>query len=292
MKISFKGIDKFRTKVPALAGKRFAILPTIGIMALILSIIWMSFMYRLPGILSTQQNATIVSSLAPLFGFLLIEILGFLLASQMWFWRKFLKVRYGALAYQRILPFGLVGIIWVGSLGIDLYLPYFLNLPSLWVQSPLALLIMPLESIVGFGSSIGFLVRGVLGLVILFLGLAMAVRSFSTIGFDYMAVVYLYFPEESAIQQNAIYSALRNPLYSSMLLIGFGGVITTCTLYSLLLFALFMAGFYLFVHFVEEPELVLRFGEAFKAYRKSTPMFFVSPRNLRILVGFIFNIEG
>ena len=119
----------------------------------------------------------------------------------------------------------------------------------------------------------------------------MALRSFSTLGFDYMAVVYLYFPEESVIQENAIYSVLRNPLYSSMLLIGFGGVIATCTLYSLLLFGLFLGGFYLFVHFVEEPELVSRFGEAFETYRDSTPMFFVSPRNLRILVGFIFNIE-
>jgi len=291
MIISVKGLEKFREKVPALSGYRFALLPAIALTMLTLSIFCMISMYRLPEILPVPQNVSLVSSMAPLFGYLLIEFLGFLLASQMWFWRKSLKIKYGALAYQRILPFGMAGIILVGSLGFDLFIPYFLNLPSLWAQLPLSLMVIPLDSILRLGSSIGLLIRGILGLAFFVVGLSMALRSFSSFGFDYMAVVYLYFPEESEIQKNAIYSALRNPLYSAMLMIGFGGVIATCTLYSLLLFILFLIGFYLFVHFVEEPELVSRFGESYITYRKTTPMFFVRPRNLPILLRFIFNVK-
>ena len=163
MKISLKGIDKFRTKVPALAGKRIAILPAIVFMMLTLSISWMSFMYRLPGIFPLPQNATWLGSLAPLFGFLLVKILGFFLASQMWFWRDFLKVRYGPRSYQRILPFGLVGIICAGSLGFDLYLPYFLNLPFSLGAVSLSRDGCAAGLIVGLASLIGPLVKGILG---------------------------------------------------------------------------------------------------------------------------------
>ena len=286
-----KGFAQFQRKAPAFAGKRFAILILLILLMLALGLSWMSWIYRLPGTLQPPQNTSFLAGLSPLFGYLMLGLVGFSGASQMWLWRKRLKKRYGAGSYQRILPVGLGGTILVASLGLSLFLPLFLNLPGLWKNSSLAVMITPLDTLLGLSAWIGALVRGLLALVLTLLGLGMAIRSVTTFGFDYMTVVYLYFPEESQVQSHAIYSALRNPMYAGMLVVGLGGAFAACTLYSFLLFALFLLMFYLFVHFVEEPELVERFGESFNDYRTKTPMFFVSPRNLPVLLRFILNQE-
>jgi len=54
-----------------------------------------------------------------------------------------------------------------------------------------------------------------------------------------MTVTYLYFPEESKIQNHEIYSVLRHPMYAGALLLGLGGMFSTLTLYSVV-FLLFI----------------------------------------------------
>jgi protein-S-isoprenylcysteine O-methyltransferase Ste14 len=198
-----------------------------------------------------------------------------------------LKARHGERAYQRALPLGLGGVTWIFALAIALYLPLMLDLPSLWNGSPLAVMVTPLDAAVHSGAAVLVAAKSIVGGFLLLLGAAMAVRSLTTFGFDYMTVVYLYFPEESRIQENAIYSVLRNPMYAAIMTVGLGGAVVSCTPYTMLLFLLFWGGFTLFVRFVEEPELVERFGRSFERYRERTPMFFVSPRNLGLLAGFI-----
>ena len=245
-------------------------------------------MYRLPGNLQPPQYSSLLASLSPLWGYLLLGLVGFTLAGQMWLWRKPMKKLYGVGAYQRMLPFGLGGVMLIASLGFGLFIPLFLNLPELWKASPLVAMVTPVDVLLGLGPRLGPLLRGLLAVIFTLLGLSMAVRSVTTFGLDYMTVVYLYFPEESQVQQHAIYSALRNPMYAGMLLVGLGGAFAACTPYSFIQFALFLLLFYLFVHFVEERELVERFGLSFLTYRRQTPMFFVSPRQLAILLHFIF----
>jgi len=45
----------------------------------------------------------------------------------------------------------------------------------------------------------------------------MLARAISVFGIDYMAVVYLYFPEESEVIENETYSVLRHPTYAGLI---------------------------------------------------------------------------
>jgi protein-S-isoprenylcysteine O-methyltransferase Ste14 len=57
--------------------------------------------------------------------------------------------------------------------------------------------------------------------------------------------------------------------------------------FSFAAFALYLAGFYIHVHFVEERELIQRFGDSYSSYRRETPAFFVSPGKLGTLLRFL-----
>jgi protein-S-isoprenylcysteine O-methyltransferase Ste14 len=102
-----------------------------------------------------------------------------------------------------------------------------------------------------------------------------------------MFVVYLYFPEESQIQENEIYSVLRHPVYAGGLLIALGGAFLTFTLFSFATYLILLIGFYLHVHFVEEKELIQRFGDSYREYRMKVPAFFVSPKSIRVFFSFL-----
>jgi protein-S-isoprenylcysteine O-methyltransferase Ste14 len=70
-----------------------------------------------------------------------------------------------------------------------------------------------------------------------------------------------------------------------------GGTILACTLFSFVFFILYLLGFYIFVRFVEEKELLSRFGTNYASYQKSVPMFFVGPHKLMAMLKFIFSKE-
>ena len=115
----------------------------------------------------------------------------------------------------------------------------------------------------------------------------MCTRALQFFGLDYMVVLYLYFPEESKIQQNELYSVLRHPTYAGAILICLGGAFFTFTLSSLAVFAIFLAGFYIHITLIEERELMQRFGESYRNYRKKVPAFFVNPKDLGKLFHFL-----
>ena len=281
--MQLKGFQAFRAKVPGLAGARIAILHTIVFTMFALSICLTIAAYAMPSI---QGVSPLLAGLAPLIVYLFIGSTGFSLASLMWRCRAGMKAKYGPLAYQRMLPIGLAGIVWVLTLSFDLYVPFFMTLSS-WADSPLRVLVLPLDAYLGAVGGVVYALRILFGLILLFLGVSMSLRSVATFGLDYLAVVYLYFPEESEIQDREIYSALRHPLYGGWLTIGLGGVMLTFSPYSFLFFLLFHLGFYLFIDRVEEQELLSRFGESYEAYRRSVPAFFVNWNKIGVLLGFV-----
>jgi protein-S-isoprenylcysteine O-methyltransferase Ste14 len=283
--MQLKGFEAFRAKVPALAGAKIAVLHAIVLIMLALSISLTVAAYSMPAVRGVSPY---LAGLSPLIAYLFIGSIGFLLAYQMWRCRAKMKAKYGPLAYQRMLPIGLAGIVWVLSLGFDLYVPLFLTLSS-WAASPLWVLVLPLDAYMGAAGAVVYAFRVVVGLVLLILGVSMSLRSVATFGLDYIAVVYLYFPEESEIQDREIYSALRHPLYGGWLTLGLGGAILTFSPYSLICFLLFLLGFNLFIYWVEERELLSRFGESYEAYRRSVPAFFVKWNKIGILLGFILD---
>ncbi|MHA1731921.1 MAG: methyltransferase family protein [Promethearchaeota archaeon] len=132
-------------------------------------------------------------------------------------------------------------------------------------------------------------IRVVFGLGTCVVGGLTVRAALATFGLDYMGLVYLYFPEESELQDHEIYSVLRHPTYVGAMVICAGGMLLQFTPYSVLFFAIQVTGFHAHVRLVEERELVRRFGDSFLQYRKSTPAFFVRPKNwgkfLRFIAG-------
>jgi protein-S-isoprenylcysteine O-methyltransferase Ste14 len=282
-----KGFKEFRLKVPALFGKKIAILPIYILLVLCIGIAVQILAYSAPKLFIETKLPTVATGLIPLVVYLVVEIIGLVLVYQMWARRDRTKAKYGPTAYQRMLPFGLAGVIFILSLGLGLYIPFFKNLSS-WQNNPLQILVIPIDSYLGLSTCITESIRIAVSLILLVVGSAMSFRAVTTFGFDYMTVVYLYFPEESKVQQNDIYSAIRHPMYGGMLVIGLGGAVLTFSPYSFIFFLLFLLGFYLHITLVEERELMLRFGKSYMEYRRSVPAFFIKMSKINILIGFLF----
>jgi protein-S-isoprenylcysteine O-methyltransferase Ste14 len=241
----------------------------------------------LPGILTDSGINAIMLSFFPLFGVMIMESAGFLLVWQIWHWREHLKAKYGQTSYQRIFLVAFTGILWVITIAVNQYIPYYLFAERFWASSPLQILALPLETFFGIASSIVFYVKMILAVILSIVGLLMCVRSVQTFGIDYMVVVYLYFPEEGQIQENEIYSVLRHPVYAGALIIALGGAFLTFTLFSFATYLMLLTGFYLHVHFVEEKELIQRFGDSYHEYRRKVPAFFARPKNIRVFFSFL-----
>jgi protein-S-isoprenylcysteine O-methyltransferase Ste14 len=282
-----KGIDKFQEKNPILSGKKIFLLPLYAFSILSLSLLVMIGFDSLPAMTKFNGINRILLSLSPLVGELIICIVGLTLVYQMWFWKDRLKAKYGPLSYQHIFPVGFAGVSCVLSLSINLFIHYWSFSSLFWINSPLRFLTIPLEQYfypLGFAV---FWVKIALSVFFLSFGIAMLLRSLQTFGFDYMTVLYLYFPKESKIQNHKIYSILRHPAYAGALLIGLGGMFSTLTLYSVIFFLVYLLAFYIHIHFVEEKELISRFGPSYKDYMKKVPAFFVNPKKLGVLLGFL-----
>jgi protein-S-isoprenylcysteine O-methyltransferase Ste14 len=284
--MQLKGFEKFREKTPWFAGKKILLLPLYFTFMMALSITVLIWFDSIPEkVTSTHTN--FILSLFPLFGELIVAIIGLSMVYQMWAWRERLKARWGNMSYQRIVLAGFGGVVWILSLSINLFLHYWSFSPLFWTTSPLRFLTLPLETYASGAEIIIFWLRIILAALFLIVGLLMALRSLQTFGFDYMTVVYLYFPEESKIQNYKIYSILRHPMYAAALTIGLGGMFYTFTIYSIIFFIVYLALFYIHVHFVEEKELIKRFGASYQEYLKTVPAFFVNPSRIGILLGFL-----
>jgi len=287
-----KGVDKFWEKVPSLSGWKIFLLPGYAFCIISFCIMFMIGFDSLPDILKLNGADSNLLFLFPLIGELMICITGFVLVFQMWFWKDRLKARYGQASYQRILPVGFTGICCVLSLSINMFVHYWSFSPSFWMSSPLRFLAVPLDSyFYPFGNA-AFIAKTVVSVFLAALGLTMIIRSLLTFGFDYMTVIYLYFPEESKIQNHRIYSVLRHPTYTGALTIGLGGMFFTLTPYSIIFFIVYLTAFYFHIHFVEEKELVARFGPSYQHYMKQVPAFLVKPDKLGDFLGFLMGRDN
>jgi protein-S-isoprenylcysteine O-methyltransferase Ste14 len=290
--VHIKGVDKFREKLPALSGKKIAVLPIYAICMITIGFAVYVTFDSLPTILMASGINEIILAFFPLFGVVIMEGAGFLLVWQLWFWRDHLKAKYGSTSYQRVFLIGFAGIIWVITIAFNQYIPYYWFAQGFWASSPLQVLVTPVETFLGIAGPIVFCIKDALAVILFITGLLTCTRAIQTFGFDYMVVVYLYFPEESQIQENEIYSALRHPAYSGVLLIALGGAFLTFTLLSFAAYVILLTGFYLHIHLVEEKELIQRFGDSYREYQMKVPAFFVSPRNMRTFLRFLFKKDN
>ncbi|MFX1478091.1 MAG: methyltransferase family protein [Promethearchaeota archaeon] len=286
-----KGIDKFREKIPKFSGKKIVILLIYCLLVFSISLTVQIYFDLLPSIISVMGGFKYFIIIFPVLGVILVVSIAICLVYQMWARRDRLKAKYGQLSYQKIFLVGFGGVILLFSIIVNNLIPFYRYDPTFWSQLPFSIFITSLTSYLTPISLLLGYIHFILGVVFCILGFILMFRAVLTFGIDYMAVVYLYFPEESELQNNKIYSVLRHPAYSGILLICFGGMIIQLTPYSISFFLIFYIGMYIHIHFVEEKELINRFGDSYSEYRKITPAFFVHPNNWGLFFKFILGRE-
>lgn len=113
----------------------------------------------------------------------------------------------------------------------------------------------------------------VAGLYLVVTGLVLWGRAIFTFGFDNLAMLYVYFPDEGRLVESSIYAIIRHPVYAAVIRLGLALGLWRGTWFSIA-FGLFMpVGLTLWLRWVEEPELSERFGPGYLTYRRSTPAF-------------------
>ena len=113
------------------------------------------------------------------------------------------------------------------------------------------------------------------------LGLIVIFRALEIFGIDNMALVYVFYPDESLLQNHEIYSILRHPTYHGLMLISIGSIFFRFSIYSVIYFLIFIVGIKLHLKYVEEKELIQRFGVKYKKYKKNVPAFFVKLKDIK-----------
>lgn len=192
---------------------------------------------------------------APLLSQFLAAALLFTLVGQVIVRRQTLKRRYGDLAYERaVWRYGLTGMPLLPAIVLHLlFVPGERVLPLAWAALPAAYLLLGGAMLFG--------------------------RAVFTFGIDNLALVYVYWPEEGRLVRSRIYSVLRHPTYSGVLRMALALALLRGSLIALLIGSLWPLGLSIWLRMVEERELIERFGEPYRDYRRQVPAFFVRPRN-------------
>ncbi|MFW9939311.1 MAG: methyltransferase family protein [Candidatus Thorarchaeota archaeon] len=289
--MKLKGIDKFREKLPVFSGKKIIILPIYCFLVFTGSLIIQLYFDLIPSMIPFNSALGYFIIIFPVLGVILMGSVGLFLVYQMWDNRDRLKAKYGQLSYQRIFFIGFGGVVIIFSIVVNNLIPFYKLDLNFWSQFPFSIFTTPLTSYFTLISSFLREIRFFLGVFFCILGIITMVRAIETFGLDYMAVIYLYFPEESELEDHKIYSILRHPAYSGLILLSLGGMIIQLTLYSIIFFLILYFGMYIHIHFVEDKELINRFGDSYNEYRKTVPAFFVQLKNWGQFFKFILGKE-
>jgi protein-S-isoprenylcysteine O-methyltransferase Ste14 len=72
------------------------------------------------------------------------------------------------------------------------------------------------------------------------------------------------------------------------MLLCIGGIFLRTSIYSIIYLIIFLIGFNIHIKFIEEKELIERFGKEYKKYKEKVPAFFVRVRDLKKYFSFVF----
>ncbi|MFW9850384.1 MAG: methyltransferase family protein [Candidatus Thorarchaeota archaeon] len=276
--MELKGIAKLREKLPDYPGRKLALLPLRGLFSAIIGYTFIILLDVVPRIFPDISYLVMIEPYMPFLGSIFIGALALWLIGRVWSQREKLKEKYGDLAYQHIIPTGLAGVFLVPPLVFQGFTsvrslppgPPVNELTILWSQSLLPFF--------GIGLEIDIIIRLVLSGIFIIIGALLVRSAMFTFGIDYMTVVYLYFPEESEVQENEIYSVIRHPAYLSGVLFALGALFFRFSVYSIVMFFIVYLVFRIHIR-REEKELIERFGTSYSDYMNKVPAMFVSPRN-------------
>jgi protein-S-isoprenylcysteine O-methyltransferase Ste14 len=284
--MQFKGMDKLREKLPDYPGKRIFMFPLVGLISALIGYVFLIVVDILPRAFSGVEFLVFLEPFIPLLGTLFLGTLSFWIIGLLWSKRESMKNRYGSLAYQHMIRYGVVGVFLIPPLVFHAFTSIRSLPPGLpanpltiqWSSSLLPLLGIPLEIDVGL--------RVIVSGVFILFG-ALTVRSaLLTFGLDYMTVVYLYYPEESEVVDHEIYSVVRHPAYLGGALLAVAALVFRFSVYSILIGIMTYLVFRLQA-WREEKELVDRFGDSYREYMKQVPALYIRLRDIPTYLRFL-----
>jgi len=284
--MKLKGIDKLREKLPSYTGRKIYVIPAGAVGCAILAYFLLLIFDILPRIFSDIIILGVIEPMLPLIGTSIVAAIANWLVGTVWSKREDMKSKFGDLAYQRIIPRGFLGISLIIPLIFHTFTPISLLPPLSPINDLTTEMSRSLLLILGANTVLDIVIRLALSGSILLLGLLVIRSSFLTFGIDYMTVVYLYFPEESELQEHEIYSVLRHPTYMGAVLLGAAGMFFSFSFYSILMFLIIYILFKIQIR-REEIELIERFGKGYSEYKKQVPALYVRPRDIQKFFKFI-----
>ncbi len=284
--MKLKGMEKLREKLPGYPGKKIALLPLRGLVAAILAYSFLILMDILPRLFPDVVLLILLEPILPILGSFIIAALSLWLIALMWRRKDRMKAEYGNLAYQKMIPNGVMGVMIVPAVIFHAFTSIRSLPPGPPVNDLTTQFSQSLLPLLGITGELDIWIRLILSGFFMIVGLLVVRSSIMTFGIDYMTVLYLYFPEESEVQEHEIYSIVRHPAYMAGVILGGAAMFFRFSIYSML-FALIV--YLIFkVHIRrEEGELIERFGAGYAEYRKRVPALCVHPRNLRLFIKFI-----
>jgi protein-S-isoprenylcysteine O-methyltransferase Ste14 len=283
-----KGLENLKERLPDYQGRRIIKFIVIVIIVFLISIVFQLIMDSLPRIFRESNILQILEPITPIFGSLIVLIIGFSLVYSFWRMRDKYVEENRTLAYQKAFKFVVTGIPMVISIVIHSFFPTDLIVPCQNSQSISWFLAIPITNIF-FSYSVIFLsIRLVIFLIFLGLGLTVINKTLKIFGIDYMGLIYVYYPEDSKLQNHEIYSILRHPTYHTLMLFCIGSLFFRFSIYSIIYFLIFLIGINIHIKLVEERELIQRFGKDYIRYKKSVPALFVRLKDLKKYFSIIF----
>jgi len=285
-------MKEWRNHLPGFQGKKIVIIPLTALCSVLGT--W-TFYYILDNLARWYPILSLVAlePWLPILGSIFALTCAYLLIYSIWYRRKMLLARDRVTAYEKAILHGFAGIAIIIATVIHLYDPLIwfpLNLVPLPAPAnPLTtILASSIWDLLAQHTTVSTpLFQAILGAAVFVFGFLLLIRSVETFGFDYVTVVYLYYPEESKLIDHKIYSIVRNPIYGAAILMGLGGVFSRCSFYATIVWFLVALVFIIHIRLVEDKELVERFGDSFRDYQQQVPSLFVHPKNWGKLVLFL-----
>ncbi|MFW9777756.1 MAG: hypothetical protein ACFFE8_02800 [Candidatus Heimdallarchaeota archaeon] len=111
--MKLKGFEKLQQKLPGYSGKRFVIIPLIGLVSFISSFFFLLLSYWIPSFLPDYELLGLAEPILPIAGQVVILMIGFFLIARVWNRRLFLLKKHKELAYQRGVISGFIGVPFV-----------------------------------------------------------------------------------------------------------------------------------------------------------------------------------
>lgn len=286
-----KGMDKVKEKLPGFRGKRLALLfVSFPIWALISLIILILFDI-IPRVLPENTILMMMEPLFPVIGVIIVISTSMWGIHSRWWKREEYRSKYGNLAYQKALMRLLPSVSMIAGIVIHSFVSIRSLPPVPPVNEITVLLSRSWLSIMGISSEVDVTFRVVASGIVFVIGLLMVRSAVITFGIDYMMVVYLFFPEESELQNNEIYSVIRHPAYFTIIILSFSGFLFRLSVYSFITVAIIVISLIYHLKYYEEKELIDRFGDSYIEYMRRVPALHVRLGNLRVLLQFILNRE-